>query len=203
MRERIALALVAGALVAGATGCKQPIDQTAFISAINQSFGHRHLCVWPQPTKLPADIDPAKDDRIRSFQALADAGLLSRVSDEKKELLGHQVNALHPINTYDLSDQGHSIWTPDPGHAGYGNFCFGHFNATAIVNATPNDRSNPTQYTVTYRYEVEGIPGWASTPESMRAFPDIAADTSIQTATATLAKGTDGSWAVVSSQPAQ
>jgi hypothetical protein len=204
MRERIALALGLGTLIAGATGCRQPIDRAAFISAINQSFGHGHVCVWPQPVKLPAEIDPSKDDRVRGFEALTDAGILTRVSDEKKRLLAgsRAVNILHPVNTYDLSDKGHSSWTSEPGHPGYGNFCFGHFNATAIVDAAPNDRSNPTQYTVTYRYEVEGIPGWASTPESMRAFPQIAADTSIQTATATLVKGPDGTWTVASPQPA-
>ena len=52
------------------------------------------------------------------------------------------------------------------------------------------------QYTVNYQYETEGIPGWARTPESMRAFPKIAADTSIQSATATLVKSTDGAWSV-------
>jgi len=205
MRKRIAPALMLGALFAGATGCRQSIDPAPFIAAINQSFGHRHVCVWPQAVKLPAEVDPEKDDRIRGFEALADAGVLSRLSDEKKQLLGgaHAINVLHPVNTYDLTDKGHSFWIADPGHAGHGNFCFGHFNATAIVKAVPNDRSNPTQYTVTYRYEVEGIPGWASTPESMRAFPAIAADTSIQSATATLVKGADGSWTVASSQPAQ
>jgi hypothetical protein len=203
MRERIALALAVGALFAGATGCRQPIDQAAFISAINNSFGHRHDCIWPQPTKLPAEVDPSKDDRIRGFEALNDAGILSRATDERKHLLTGQVNTMHPVNTYDLTDKGHSSWTPEQGRPGYGNFCFGHFNATAIVKATPNDRSNPTQYSVTYRYEVEGIPGWARTPESMRAFPAIAADTSIQEATATLVKGADGGWTVASPQPAQ
>jgi len=204
MRERIALALVLTGLFALATGCKKQVDKAGFESAINKSFAGRHVCVWPQPTKLPADIDPAKDDRIRSFEALTHADLLTQVSDEKKRLLGgaHQVNILHPVNTYDLSDKGHSTWTPDPGHPGYGNFCFGHFNVTAIDKATPNDPSNPTQYSVTYHYEVEGIPGWASTPESMRAFPSIAKDTSIQSATATLIKDADGAWAVAPSQPA-
>jgi hypothetical protein len=203
MRERIAPALVLGALFTVAIGCRQPTDRAAFTSAINQSFGHRHVCVWPQSIKLPAEVDPAKDDRIRAFEALADAGILSRESDEKKRLLAHQVNELHPVNTYDLTDQGHSSWTPDPSRPAYGNFCFGHFNVTAIVKAVPNDASNPTQYTVTYSYEVEGIPGWARTPESMRAFPTIAADTSIQEATTTLVKGAGGGWTVASPQSAQ
>jgi hypothetical protein len=199
MRERIALALVLTGLFAFATGCKKQVDQTQFKSAINKSFIGRHECVWPQPIKLPAQTDPSKDEKTRDFDALTDAGLLIRESAEKKRpLVGSK-----QVNNYNLSDKGHPAWTPDVNQPGYGNFCFGHFNVTAIDNATPNDPSNPTQYTVNYSYEVEGIPDWARTPESMRTFRKIAADTSIQSATATLVKSTDGGWAVVPAQPAQ
>ena len=199
MRERIVLALVLTGLFACATGCKKQVDHAEFISAINKSFVGRHECVWLESVKLPAQVDPSKDERIRAFEALTDAGLLLRGSEEKKRFLVGSKQ----VNVYDLSDKGHSSWTPEANQPGYGNFCFGHFNATAIDKATPNDPSDPTQYTVTYRYEVEGIPDWARTPESMRAFPKIAADTSIQSATVTLVKGTDGGWVVGSPQPAQ
>lgn len=199
MRERIALALVLTGLLACATGCKKQVDRAGFIPAINKSFAGRHECVWPEPIKLPAQADPSKDETVRDYNALTDAGLFIRESAEKKRSLAGSIE----INTYDLSDKGQPAWIPDPHQPGYGNFCFGHFNVTAIDNATPNDPSNPTQYTVTYRYEVEGIPDWARTPESMRAFPKIAADTSIQSATAILVKGTDGGWEVVPPQPAQ
>jgi hypothetical protein len=199
MRERIVLALVLTGLFLFATGCKKQVDHAEFISAINKSFVGRHECVWPEPIKLPAEVDPSKDDRIRAFEALTDAGLFLRESEEKKRILVGSKQ----VNTYDLSDRGHSSWTPEASQPGYGNFCFGHFNATAIDNATPNDSANPTQYTVNYRYEVLGIPGWVSTPESMRAFPKLAADTSIQSATATLSKGTNGDWAVDSPHSAQ
>jgi hypothetical protein len=198
MRERIALALVLTGLFAWTTGCKQQVDRTPFISAINQSFAGRHECVWPEPMKLPAEIDPSKDERIRDFDALTDAGLLMRETEEKsRALVGSK-----QMNKFGLSDKGHAAWTPDPDRPGYGNFCFGHFNVTAIDKATPNDPTNPTQYSVVYRYEVEGIPEWARTPESMRAFRKIAADTSIQSATATVVKGADGGWTVVPPQPA-
>jgi hypothetical protein len=155
--------------------------------------------VWPEPIKLPAEADPTKDEKVRDYEALTDASLLIRESAEKKRfLVGSKL-----VNVYDLSDKGRPAWTPDPNQPGYGNFCFGHFNATAIDKAIPNDPSDPTQYTVTYRYEVEGIPDWARTPESMRAFPKIAADTSIQSATVTLMKGADGGWVVGSQQGAQ
>jgi hypothetical protein len=198
MRERIALALVLTGLFAWATGCKKEIDRAVFKSAINQSYAGRHECIWPEPIKLPAEADPSKDEKTRDYDTLTDAGLLLRESKEKKRLLAGSKQ----MNQYDLSDKGHSAWTPDPNQPGYGNFCFGHFNVTAVDNATPNDPSNPTQYTVNYRYEVEGIPDWASTPESMRTFRKIAADTSIQSASATLVKDTNGGWAVVPPQPA-
>ena len=199
MRERIVLALVLTGLFACATGCKKQVDHAEFISAINKSFVGRHECVWPESVKLPAQVDPSKDERIRAFEALTDAGLLLRGSEEKKRFLVGSKQ----VNVYDLSDKGHSSWTPEANQPGYGNFCFGHFNATAIDNATPNDSANPTQYTVNYRYEVEGIPDWVRTPESMRAFPKLAADRSIQSATTTLFKGTNGGWADDSPHSAQ
>jgi len=199
MRARIALALVLTGLFACASGCKKEIDTTEFKSAINKSFAGRHECVWPEPIKLPAEADPTKDEKVRDYEALTDASLLIRESAEKKRfLVGSKL-----VNVYDLSDKGRPAWTPDPNQPGYGNFCFGHFNATAIDKAVPNDPSDPTQYTVTYRYEVEGIPDWARTPESMRAFPKIAADTSIQSASVTLVKGADGGWVVGSPQAAE
>ena len=146
----------------------------------------------PEPTKFPAQADPSKDERVRDYDALTDAGLLIREYVEERKPLAPSIQ----INKYNLSDKAHSAWIPDPNHPDSGNFCFGHFNVTAIDKAIPNDPSNPTQYTVNYQYETEGIPGWARTPESMRAFPKIAADTSIQSATATLVKSTDGAWAV-------
>jgi hypothetical protein len=199
MGARIVLAFVLTGLFAYATGCKKQVDHAEFISAINKSFVGRHECVWSEPVKLPAQVDPSKDERIRAFEGLTHAGLLLRESKEKK----HSLLDAKQVNTYNLSDKGHSSWTPEANQPGYGNFCFGHFNATAIDKATPNDSANPTQYTVNYRYEVLGIPEWVRTPESMRAFPKLAADTSIQSATATLFKGTNGGWAVESPHFAQ
>ena len=199
MRRRIALALILTGLMAWAAGCKKQIDLIQFKSAINESFSGRHECVWPEPIKLPAQVDTSKDEKTRDFDALTDAGLFIRGSAEKKRFLVGSKQ----VSNYDLSDKGRPAWTPDPNQPGYGNFCFGKFNVTAIDSATPDDPSNPTQYTVKYRYEVEGIPAWATTPESMRAFPKIASDTSIQSATATLVKDSSGGWVVVPPQPAQ
>jgi hypothetical protein len=198
MRNRLVLLLLLSAIAILPSACKKELDTAQFKSAINNSLAGKHECIWPEAVKMPAEADPAKDDRTRDFDALTDAGLLSRAPEEKKRfLIGSK-----PVNLYDLSDKGHTAWTPDPNQPGYGNFCFGHFNVTGIVSAIPNDPSNPTQYNVTYHYEVEGIPAWASTPESMRTFPKIAKDTSIQSGTATVAKDSNGGWVVISPQPA-
>ena len=198
MRERIIGLAMLAALGAWTTAChKESIDKAQFKTAINNSFAHKHECIWPEPVKMPAEADPAKDERTRDFDALTDAGLLARAPEEKKRfLVGSK-----PVNLYDLSDKGHAAWQPDASRPGYGNFCFGHFNVTNVTNAIPNDASNPTQYAVTYQYEVEGIPAWASTPESMRTFPKIAKDTSVQSATTTVVKDSNGGWVVPPSQP--
>ena len=197
MRRHIASLLALAALAILPTACKKQIDTAQFKTAINNSYAGKHECLWSEPIKMPAEADPTKDDRTRDFDALTDAGLLARAPEEKKRfLIGSK-----QVNLYDLSDKGHTAWTPDA-NPGYGNFCFGHFNVTAISAAVPNDATNPTLYTVTYQYEVEGIPGWASTPESRRAFPKISKDTAIQSATATLVKDSNGGWVVQPTAPA-
>src|SRR5580658_4325013 len=115
MRKKIALALVLTGLLACAIGCKKQVDQAEFKSAINQSFAGRHECVWPEPIKLPTEADPSKDEETRDYDALTDAGLFIRGSAEKQRfLLGSK-----RVNNYDLSDKGHSAWTPDPNQPGY------------------------------------------------------------------------------------
>lgn len=192
MSKRTILVLGMVTVLGWATGCKRGVDKAEFVNVIDASLAHHHDCVWPKPVKMPAQADASKDESARAYDALVDAGLLMReVEVNKRSVIGSK-----QVNHYNLSDKGHSSWTPDPSQDGYGNFCFGHFNVTAIDSATPNDSSNPTQYTVKYEYEVEGIPAWASTAESRLAFPKIAADTSIQTATVTVVKGSNGGWTV-------
>jgi len=198
MRLRFASLLLLTAIAILPTACKKEIDKAQFKNAINNSLAGHHECVWPEPIKMPAEADPAKDERTRDFDALTDAGLLARAAEEKKRfLVGSK-----PVNLYDLSDKGHTAWAPDPSQPGYGNFCFGHFSVTTIDSAVPNDPADPTQYTVTYHYEVIGVPEWATTAESRLTFPKIGKDTAIQAATATLAKDSNGGWIVTNPQPA-
>ncbi len=184
---------VCGAMLIAA-GCRKTnmVDKSAFTSALNDYYNARQECVWSSPVKFPAQADTSNDEQTKGFDALTDAGLLTRTSAEKKRfLIGSK-----QVNNYDLSDKGRSTWTADQTQPGYGNFCYGHLQVTAIDNYTPADTADATQYTVSYHYNMPNLPDWANSTEMKTAFPKIASDASGQlAATANLVKSTSG-WQV-------
>lgn len=181
-----------------AVGCKKDaVDTTAFKSALNSYYANQQQCLFPAPVKLPAQADTSKDEDTETYDALTDAGLLTRKPEEKKRfLIGSK-----QVNDYDLSDQGRAAWTPDPNQPGYGNFCYGHPEVNATDSYTAAD-DTAIRYNVTYHYAVGSLPGWANSTEMKNAFPKLAADTSnMRVATATLAK-TENGWQVQNVQAA-
>ena len=195
--SKILVCLAAGA-IALAAGCKKnAVDKIAFTSALNNYLSSEQDCLWSAPVKFPAQADTANDEQTKGYDALTDAGLLTRQSAEKKRFLVGSKQ----VNNYDLSDKGRSMWKPDPTQPGYGNFCFGHPTVSSIDNYTPPD-DGATQYAVSYHYAAGSLPDWANSTEMKTAFPKIASETSgQQTASATLAKSNDG-WVVQNVQPA-
>ena len=191
-KRMMGLAVCGAMLIAG--GCRKTnmVDKSAFTSALNDYYNARQECVWSSPVKFPAQADTSNDNQTKGFDALTDAGLLARTSAEKKRfLIGSK-----QVNNYDLSDKGRSTWTADQTQPGYGNFCYGHLQVTAIDNYTPPDTADATQYTVSYHYNMPNVPDWANSTEMKTAFPKIASDTSGQlAATANLVKSTSG-WQV-------
>jgi hypothetical protein len=179
-------------------GChKNAVDPGAFKSAINGYYSAQPVCVWSSPVKFPAQADTNNEDQTKGFDALTDAGLLTRTPQEKKRFLVGSKQ----VNDYDLSDKGRSTWTADASQPGYGNFCFGHREVTSIDRFTPPN-ADATQYTVNYHDAVQSVPDWAGSAEMKTAFPKIAALTSAQeTATATLVKSSSG-WQVTNVTPA-
>lgn len=179
-----------------AAGCRKTntVDKSAFQSAIDHYYASSATqeCVWGSAVKFPAQADTSNDEQTKGFDALTDAGLLTRQSAEKKRfLIGSK-----QVNNYDLSDKGRSTWTADQTQPGYGNFCFGHREVTSIDSYTPADNPDATQFSVTYHYHVAGVPDWAKSGEMQTAFPKIASDTSgEQVGNATLVKSANG-WQV-------
>jgi hypothetical protein len=187
-----------GGVILMVAGChSNTVDQAAFKSAIASYYSGKQECVWMAPMKFPAQADTSNDEQTKGFDALTDAGLLTRKTAEKSRfLIGSK-----QVNDYDLSDKGRSTWTADQTQPGYGNFCFGHLEVSSIDGYIPPD-ANSARYSVTYHYGASGIPDWASSTEMKSAFPKIASDTGQQrTATANLVKSDNG-WLVENVQPA-
>jgi hypothetical protein len=196
--SKLLILIMATGVVFGAGCRKNAVDKGAFKAAINDYYSSRQDCLWTTPLKFPAQADTSNDEQTKSFDALTDAGMLTRTSAEKKRFLVGSKQ----VNNYDLSDKGRTTWTADQAQPGYGNFCFGHPAVTAVDDFTPNDDGSATQYSVNYHYAITDVPAWANTAEMKTAFPKIAADMSAQqVATASLSKSSNG-WQVVSVHPA-
>lgn len=184
------------ALMALGAGCKKnAVDKEAFKSSLNNYLASQQQCVWSTPVKLPAQADASNDEQTKGFDALTDAGLLTRKAVEKKRFLIGSKQA----NDYDLSDQGRPTWTAESSQPGYGNFCYGHPEVTSVDSYSP-EADNATQYTVAYHYQVNSLPAWANSAEMKTAFPKLNAATEPRAGTATLVKSDNG-WLVQNAQP--
>jgi hypothetical protein len=194
MNVKLVATLAGCAALLSLAGCRNSNtpDKLAFKSAIDDYFSAHQECVWPAPIKFPAQADTSREDQTKGFDALTDAGLLKRMSAEKKRfLIGSK-----QVNDYDLSDQGHATWTADATMPGFGNFCYGHREVTNIDSWAAKDDDGGNQYAVNFHYDVAALPAWASTVEMKTAFPIIASDASgQQSASATLSKTSNG-WQV-------
>jgi hypothetical protein len=187
-------AALCGLMIFAIAGCnKTKPDTTNFKTAINNYYSVHPSCVWQSAVKFPAQADTNNDLQTKGFDALTDAGLLTRTAQEKKRfLIGSK-----QVNDYDVSDKGRSAWTPDQSQPGYGNFCYGHRDVTSIDNvAMATNQNGANTATVNYHYDLTGVPDWAKSQETQSAFPNVQADLAMpKTATATLVQ-TQDSWQV-------
>jgi len=198
MRATRIVLLMMGWVFLFSAGCKKnAVDTMAFKSALNSYYAKQQECLFTAPVKFPAQADTSKDEETKGYDALTDAGLLTRKAEEKKRFLVGSKQ----VNDYDISDQGRGAWTPDPSQPGYGNFCYGHPEVIAIDSFTAADDTD-TRYSVTYHYAAGNPPAWANSAEMKTGFPKLAADTSgREVATASLVKSENG-WLVENVQAA-
>ncbi len=194
MRTQAVFAVVTAAALATA-GCsnKKAATKDNFKKAIGNYYNQHAECVWSSPVKFPVEADPNKGDQTSGYDALTDAGLLTRSSAQKRVF----IFGSKQVNDYDLSSKGRSVWSPDQSQPGYGNFCFGHRDVTSIDDSTTSADNNGAQVAnVSYRYTIGGIADWAKSTEMMTAFPTIQADlagTKVDKATLI---NTDNGWQV-------
>jgi len=180
---------LAVALIAGCHPNSNMVDKGDFKTALDNYLVGQPVCLFSTSVKFPVQADTNNDEQTKGFDALTDAGLLTRTPEEKKRFLVGSKQ----VNDYDLSAQGRTGWTPEPTQPGYGNFCFGSPKVTSVDNYTPIQPSGNT-YAVSYEYTVK-LPDWAKTEEMRTAFPSVGLWGAPRTATANLTKGETG-WSV-------
>ena len=118
-QNSIVSTLSLAALILFSAGCnKKDNSDLNYKAAINDHFKASPACLWPQPKKFPVQAATSDDAKTEGYDALTQAGLLTRTTAEKKVF----IVASKQVNNYDLSDTGRSTWTPDPTQPGYGNF---------------------------------------------------------------------------------
>src|SRR6202020_196244 len=154
-----------------AAGCNKKTDSNAnYESAINDYYKAHPACLWSEAKKFPVQAATSDDAKTQGYDALTDAGLLTRTTGEKKVM----IIASKQVNNYDLSAQGRSSWTPDTTQPGYGNFCYGHRAVDSIDSFTTGvNGSGLKTATVNYHYSLADVPGWAKSEEVKTAFPSV------------------------------
>lgn len=164
-----ALAGVLGLCVACNNGANTDTDYKA---TINDHFKAYPVCLWSQPKKFPVQAATSDDAKTEGYDALTQEGLLTRTTAEKKVL----IVASKQVNNYDLSEKGRTSWTPDTSQPGYGNFCYGTREVTAIDNSTlGTNASGAKTVDVTYHYKIANAADWANSAVMKTAYPNMAA----------------------------
>ena len=152
-------------------GCnKQDNSKANFQTAINDYYKAHPVCIWQDTKKMPVQAATADDAKTEGYDALTDAGLLTRTTAEKKGF----IIASKQVNNYDLSDQGRSSWNADTTQPGYGNFCYGHRTVDSVDSFTSGvNASGLKTAQVSYHYSLADVPDWAKNQQVQTAFSSI------------------------------
>jgi hypothetical protein len=131
-----------------------------FKRAINAYFYNgRDECLFPVAQKFPNEVKVHEKAEMKDMDALAKAGLLTRIEDGAFQLVRYDVTPL--------------------GTRAKARFCFGHRDVTSVDSFTPlrvEDKRNASD--VTYHYRIVDAPVWAQDEGLKKQFPELARKTS-------------------------
>jgi hypothetical protein len=170
---------------------KKAATQPNYADTINAYYQAHPACLFASAKQFPVQSAPG-DAKTEGYDALVDAGLLTRATSEKKIIIISKRE-----NNYDISANGRGAWTADPNQPGFGNFCYGHRSVSSIDSASPNNGEPGATAMVNYHYTITGLPSWASSQETQTAFPQVVAGSTPTAGSATLTDTTSG-WQVTS-----
>lgn len=198
IRSTLHAAVLCGTVALLATGCNKKIDNTMnFKSAIDTYYSAHPACLWPDSVKFPVQADASDTGKTAPYDALVDQGLLDRTTVEKTKL----IISSKPVNNYDLSGKGRSLWTVDVQQPGYGNFCYGHRKVSSIDSSTPASSAVGATTQVVYHYTLADAPAWATAAETQNAYPQLHAEVSGPQIGHTTLTNTDNGWQVTGAEP--
>jgi hypothetical protein len=196
------VALCGGAILFA--GCRKTDNTMSYIHAIDSYYSSHPACLWREPVKFPEQVDASDTATTASYDALVGQGLLVRTTAQSAATLSKGKEASgdsKPVNSYDLSDKGRTVWTDDQEEPGYGNFCYGHKKVEGIDSSTPVKNEQGAVAEVNYHTTVTDIPAWAKAEATQNAYPELhAALTGPQPGEATLID-TNSGWQVGRIQP--
>src|ERR1700760_4659283 len=92
--------LLLSALALAATACNKTAPKTPnYADAINSFYQAHPVCLWSDEKKFPVQAATSDDAKTQGYDALTDAGLLTRTTGEKKVM----IVASKQVNNYDVS----------------------------------------------------------------------------------------------------
>ena len=154
------MVLACAGLVAGCTSELTPTN-AKLEKGLNAYFEGHNECLFPAGQSFPYEVSPAPGakEKVKQFDAMKDAGLLTEVADLE----------MH-VERYTLSPLGERV-AP--------RFCYGHKVVTSVDGFTaPVKKDGVLETTVNYHATMEDVPVWAKTDALKAAFPTMAGDIS-------------------------
>jgi hypothetical protein len=161
--RRVARLTAAALLLVMVGGCHRKRTEPSnenFKRAINAYFYNgRDECLFPVAQKFPDEVKVGEKAEMKEMDALAKAGLLTRIEDGAFKLVRYDVTPL--------------------GTRAKGRFCFGHRDVIAVDSFTPlRVLDNRKTSDVTYHYRIVDAPVWAQDQGLKKQFPELARKTS-------------------------
>ena len=157
---RLAVTILLMVAIGGCTRKKTEVSNINFQRAINAYFyNHRDECLFTTARKFPDDVKVHEKDEMKNMDALAKAGLLTRIEDGAFQLVRYDLTPL--------------------GTRATGRFCFGHRDVTSVDSFTPLRMVDKRKASdVTYHYRIADAPVWAQDENLKKQFPELDRKTS-------------------------
>ncbi|HEY3989595.1 MAG TPA: hypothetical protein VGM02_09880 [Acidobacteriaceae bacterium] len=150
-------------LMVAVGGCHKKQTEASnenFKRAINAYFyDGRDECLFRTAIRFPNEVKVPEKAEMRDMDALAKAGLLTRIEDGAFQLVRYDLTPL--------------------GTRAKARFCFGHRDVTSVDSFTPlriEDKRKACD--VTYHYRIVDAPVWVQDEGLRKQFPELARKTS-------------------------